>query len=128
MTTQTITANPIGAYGQRAGTRRPTTRVAPVRRPARRGPQVLGPRTGAVRRSLRPHGVPAPELRRSVAAAALPVAVAPVSDQWRLTDRGLAVVLGAGGLLLALALVMIVTTFFAVTGEVPQAAPFARLG
>lgn len=114
---------------QRSTARPANPRVAPGRRPARRAPRVLGPRTGAARRVARPLGVPAPQLR----SVARPVtmsgaATAPQSLGWQLTDRGLAVVMGLGGLLIVLAMVAIVGTFFAVTAELPSATPFAGLG
>ncbi|MDN5724805.1 MAG: hypothetical protein L0G99_02580 [Propionibacteriales bacterium] len=108
---------------------RPAPRATPGRRPARRAPRVLGPRTGAARRVARPQGVPAPRLRPAPFITAAPRAVQ-ASPQlgWRLSDRGLAVVMGIGGLLVAMAMVAIVGTFFAVTAEVPPVAPVAHLG
>ncbi len=71
----------------------------------------------------RPLGVAAPQARQVAPAARPAPAEAPVATGWRLTDRGLAVVVIFFLAVVATAAVVLVTSFFAVSD-----APFTTAG
>jgi hypothetical protein len=108
-------------YASNAGPADPVTRAAPAVRPrrTRRGP---GP---GVRPSARPaRAVPAPELRRGSRLATRSCTVTPEADRpqtaaagWRLTDRGVALLLVTAAMIVTAAVVVVGLTAIRVTGE-----------
>ena len=91
-----------------------TRRVSPgLRRPARRGPgSVRGPSA----RPARPVPAPGVDIGRSVAVRSCRVQPTGDRSEWRLTDRGIAVVLVLVGMITVAALVVIGLTAWQVTG------------
>lgn len=123
MSTATIGQFGIGAAvgDQPCRPVRSRTRPARVATATRRGP-IARPSVRSVdRRGQRPGGVSAPAVARRPRPEA-------ATSEWRLTDRGIAVVMGLGLVLVAIALAVVVNAAITVTDESyrPTAAHQAR--
>lgn len=118
MSAMTVGGLEIGAVGTRAPGARsgfvpPRTRSR-SERPAtasQRGPVARPLVRAGDRRGQRPAGVAAPRVVRR------PQPVVAASPGWRLTDRGLAVVMALGLVLVAIALSVVVSTALTVTDD-----------
>lgn len=114
--TEAVNAGAISAAAGAAPTsRRTAAPTQPRRRPTRRPAHGTGRASAPVARPVR--AVPAPTLAPGARTRARSCTVEAAPARWRLTDRGIAVVLVTGLMIVAAAVAVVGMTALRVTGE-----------